>query len=219
MVRMSTHAMRLAAASVILAGAFGAWGTEANAATTTLNGVRDANITGGTVNALSPFSYGLVINVFDNTRAVIEFDTSPLPATAIIDALTFNFREVAVANFTSTVNVLGYPRTGAITPADATAFATQIGSYSAVSLGLGNHSIGLTTSILQSVVGTPQHMGLRLQSGSSDTNTSIGSLEQATFTTPPTLGVTYHLVPEPVSFAALALGSLALFVRRRVRGR
>src|ERR1051325_5071161 len=99
------------------------------AATAHVNAFADANITGTTVNQYPPSLYSLNVNVFDNTRAILEFHTNSLPAGAVIDSLNFNFNINSVANQTSTVNVFGFPDNGLITAADATASATQLGSY------------------------------------------------------------------------------------------
>jgi hypothetical protein len=166
----------------------------AKATSVTLNGSTEANITGSTVGTYNTGSYGLVVNVFDNTRSVIEFSPASIPAGATVDALTFNFYEAMYANSSCLVNLYGFADNGGISAADATATATLLGSYSAVSLGPGSHSLGLTTSALQSVVGTSQFFALRLQSGSSDTNTSIRSLAQGG-TSVPQMVVTYHVAP------------------------
>src|SRR5687768_12728076 len=178
------------ASALAIVMAAGLFARPAHAATANIVGSSNANITGSSVNTTyPPSSYGLVVNVFDNTRAVIEFPTTALPSNAVIQSLSFDFEQVSHANQTSVVNIMGFADNGTITGADATAAATQMGSYSAVALGLGDHSVTLTPATLQSLVGTGQHLALRLQSGSADTNTSIASIQDAAFWTPPTLAV------------------------------
>ena len=174
----------------------------------------DANISGTTINDPPASGYGLVINIFSNTRALIEFDTSSLPQSALLDAVTLQIGEFADANPPCIVNIEGFGDNGIITASDATAAATLIGSYSATALGGGRHSIDLNTSVLQSLVGTNQYLALRLESGSSATNTSIGALEVGGAYGPPSLSATYH-VPEPSAIALIAAGSLLSLVRIR----
>src|ERR1019366_6408522 len=109
--------------------------------TTTINAGSDANLTGSTVNGLAPASYGLVVNAFSGTQAVVDFNLSSIPSYANINLVELNFDESAEANAPGLVAINGYGRTGAFTAADATAAVTQMGSYSSVTLGLGPHSV------------------------------------------------------------------------------
>jgi len=184
----------------------------------TLSGARDANITGATVDSFPPGTYGLVINVFSGTQAIVDFSLSSIPPNATVSSLLFSFDESSYANANGLVSVYGYGRSGAIVPADATASATQLGSYASVAMGLGPHSIPLNSAAdaeVQSLLGGSKDLGLRFTSSSSDTNTSFGSVELTDFT-PPSVLVTYS-VPEPSSAALLVMAGFVLLRRPCVR--
>jgi hypothetical protein len=209
-------ALKVKLAGFILAGAV--LTSRSLAVTTTLNALADGNINGGAVNSLySPGIYGLVVNAFNGgTKPVIDFNLSSIPTHATITSVQFNFDETSHANANSTVSILDYGRGGAITAADATAAATQIGSYNATTVGLGLQSINLNSaadSSIQSLLGGSLDLGVRLEAGSNETNTSMGAIEQSSAYVPPALQVTYS-VPEPASVGIVGVFGLYLLHRR-----
>jgi hypothetical protein len=157
----------------------------------------------------------LVVNVFNNTQALIDFDPhNGLPTNAQITGVTLNFNEASFANSNGLVSILGYGRTGLISGADATAPAALVGSYDSITIGVGADSVALNStgvSTLQNVLNNGDLLGIRLDSNSNDTNTSIRSVEGGFA---PTLTVTYNLVPEPATIGLVAMPLLALRRRR-----
>jgi hypothetical protein len=195
---------------------------DADLSDTTGNGTFD------TIDRLSLATHGLYItnfigastNPFED-RAVILFSLASIPANAQITGLSFNFDETGFANAVGTVAIDGYSSNGTISLADATAASSQLGTYDALSLGLGDHSVTLSTSYLQSLLaGGASYLGIRLEGTQYSVNTQLGSIEQATFFTPPTLTVTLQSVPEPASIILLISGATlgaGLHLRRKPR--
>jgi hypothetical protein len=199
-----------------------------------LNASSDADLSdttgGGTftvIDRLDLATHGLYVTQFDNgpapnfeDRAAILFSLASLPTNATITSLTLTFRETAFANAVGIVAVNGYASGGTIGLADATASANSLGSYDAIALSTGTHTVTLGTSFLQSLLGHSGFLGLRLQGTQYSVNTSLGSIEQSTSFTPPSLTVTFTpaVAPEPSSVALLGLGlPAALAWRRRSR--
>jgi hypothetical protein len=192
---------------------------SAKATTMVLSANSDGNLTGTTLNSDPPGSDGLVVNVFSSTQAVIDFKLSSIPTGASITSVSFSFDETAEANSNGLVSINGYGRTGSIGSADAGASATLYGTYSSVTLGLGNHSVALNSAAdtgVQSLLGTSQDLGIRLTEDASDTNTSLGSIEESPGFTAPTLSVSYS-VPEPVSLGVVGILGFGLLTGRTRR--
>jgi len=181
------------------------------------------------LNDLHPSTYGLTMANFRGYstiegfehRAVIEFDLSSLPSSAIVQSLTFGFQAVSVANGpdNTTIDLFGFAGDGVADLDDATSTGTLLGSYDYHLLQLGVKTVSLDVSALQSILGSSSYLGLRLQARDVTGNTSIASLESSSFRTPPTLEVEYRtgIVPEPNSLALLGVGAfgLALVLARR----
>jgi hypothetical protein len=172
-----------------------------------------------TVNRLDLATHGLYVTNFVGSfpnfqdRAVILFNLAALPTNSQIQSLTFNFQETAFANAVGTVAVNGFSSNGTITLADATASGSQLGTYDAIGLGLGNHSVTLSPSFLQSILGSTPYLGIRLQGTQFSVNTSLGSIEQGAFFSAPTLTVSVTpavAAPEPASLILLGLGLAGL---------
>jgi hypothetical protein len=200
---------RATAAIFIVACALIPGGTRA--ATLTFTASSDANITNGVLNSFSTAAYGLVVNTFSGTVPVMEFNVASLPTNILVDAMTFNFYVTSYTGSTNPINIMAFLDNGVITSSDASASATTLGTYNPVSLGLGVHSIGLSTSFLQSHPGA-SYLALRLQSSTGSANTQIGSIEQQPGFAPLRLDITFHPVPEP---AVTPLVAAVLFFRRR----
>jgi hypothetical protein len=159
----------------------------------------DANVTGNTVNLNPPGSYGLEMNAFDGTHAIVDVPLGYIPINATINSVKANFREIGYANTNGLVTISGYGRSGTIKASDGNS-ATTIATYNSIALGLGQHSVDLNSaavSLASSLLGTASHLGLRFASGSNDTNSAIGSLEQSAFYTPPSVTVSYDLPNNP----------------------
>ncbi len=77
----------------------------------------------------------------------------------------------------------------------------------------------MSTAYLQSILGTTPDLGLRLQGTQYSVNTSLGSIELAPGTSPPTLTVTYTAasVPVPPSLLLFASGLSAVVYGSRRR--
>lgn len=192
----------------------------ARADVVTLGAAADANLadlngdgTFESVNDLTPSGFGLVVVNFQDftpnsdfeRRAVIEFDLAPLASAVAIQSLALTFQTTSIANGSHTVDVIGFAGDGVAALGDATQAGTLLGSYNYDTLGLGVHTISLDGSPLQSLLGSASFLTLRLQSPDVTANTSIGSLEQGTFFTPPSLRVEFQTVPEPSSLALVGL--------------
>ncbi|HEY4312791.1 MAG TPA: hypothetical protein VGN12_25295 [Pirellulales bacterium] len=57
----------------------------------------DANVTGNTVNMYPPGSYGLDMNFFDATHAIVDVPLGYIPINATINGVKANFREIGYA--------------------------------------------------------------------------------------------------------------------------
>jgi hypothetical protein len=141
----------------------------------------------------------------------------------VITSVQLNFYEVAYANSDGLVSVLGYARNGNIASADGAAPATLVGSFDSIGLGQGMQSVLLNAgadSLVQSLLGNTDDLGIPLTAGSANTNSVFAAVEQSAAYPPPTVQVTYS-VPEPAT--AGLLGFLFLSARptrpRNFRGR
>jgi hypothetical protein len=208
-----------------------------DAAQITLSGSTDANLddpTGtGTFTGLNvdpPATYGLeAVNfvgapVFDfEKRSVVEFNNSVLPTNAIINSVTFNFRVASYANNQFGVGVSAYAGTGTITLADATAAATQVGTYQ--SDALTEFHVGLSSTTFQSLLSSSSYFALRLAGLEQTVNTSIFGIEGNSQSLAPSLTISYSVasVPEPGGLtlgcvAAISLAGLRFMSKGRKRG-
>jgi hypothetical protein len=196
----------------------GAASRTAQAVTTTLSAGADMDFVAGSPAPTDASVYGLVANVFLSDQAVIDFPVTGIPSYAKIISVQMGFDETSYANALGVVNVFGDVREGVFTAADLTNLGSSFGSYDSITLGLGENSIDLGAKAvldIQGALASGQDLGVRLASGSSDTNTSIGSIEESPSFTAPTLVVTYS-VPEPASVGIFCLsGFLGLNARRR----
>ena len=162
-------------------------GVPASAGQVTLNGTVDANLydpTGtGDFTQIQTNPVGRVIEDFVGylilpfeKRAVIEFSTSSLPSNASIQSVTFNFETTSTANNEHLVGVLAYAGSGTITLADATAAASQVGTYEDTAVG-STTQVSLTSSDFQSLFDQQSgYFALRLQGLEQTVNTSIAGI-------------------------------------------
>jgi VCBS repeat-containing protein len=141
----------------------------------------------------------LTRNAFTSLRSgLMEFDLSGIDPRSTIQAATLtvvvNQLEGLVGEPIN-VAIDAYAGDGVITTADATVAATQVGQAS--NLDLGTLSIPLSTSFLQSLLGTGSQVGLRVRL-LSGTGVGFASTESP-LDSPPTL--TFTLGPPATNFA------------------
>jgi hypothetical protein len=173
-----------------------------SASTLSIIASSDANITNGALNTYAPGTYGLVVNTSSGTVPVMEFNLATLPTNVVIDSMTFAFYVTSVTSSSNPFSIMGFLDSGVITSTAATRSATNLGGYNPQTLG--QQSVTLSTSFLQSHLGS-SYLAVRLESSGGFVNTSIGSLENQGFSKP-TLGISFHIVPEP------AVAHLAVFI-------
>ncbi len=155
------------------------------------------------------------------TRSVILFSLAGLTPSSSLSTLTFNFDEVGLANNVGTVAINAFSSTSStITTSDATVSTTNLGSYDAIALGLGSHTVSLSTSYVQSLISSgATYLGIRLQGTQENINTQLGSLETNSFFAAPTLTYSLQSVPEPsslvLSATAATMGGIVVLRRRR----
>jgi hypothetical protein len=210
-------------------------GMHARADQIILNASVDANLadnngdgTFDQINADSPALTGLAMQNFVNflppsvnfeKRAIVEFDNSVLPSNAIIQSVDYTFQVTSFTDNASHAGVFAYAGTGAISLADGSASAAQVGSYNAISLSV--LQISLDKSVFQSLLGSTGFFALRLQALEQANSTQIGSIEQSVSFTPPTLTITYttSAVPEPSGLVLGCISTASLAGLTMCRGR
>ena len=107
--------------------------------------------------------------------------------------------------------------------AGATASASALGSYDSVAVGLGSHTVSLSTATFQSLFNASHIVGLRLQADAETVNTSVGSSRFPGGSETPELIINFTTTPEPATltqaliFTALVSGSAWWYRRRQVR--
>ncbi len=184
--------------------------------TATSNGYAESPNGNGDYTSLASDPAGnLVVRQFPGAVqdvALMTFDLSSLPANATITGVAFEFYEsVETGNSGTVVGIDGYSTTSsAVMLGDATAAGTQLGQYDNVSLGVGVHSVSLSSSDLLGLVSSGGLVGIRLQGVQDNVNTAISSIYAGTHFAgqiPPQLVVTFS-VPEPS--AAMMLGTSAV---------
>jgi hypothetical protein len=188
----------------VLAAAVIALGTLANSHSASANSVNitasaDANITGSVPYTPPTSNVSLLINVFNNSRALVDVSLAAVPLNATVSDVQFNFMELSYANSGGLVSISGYPRTGNFTASDASA-GSSVGQYSSIALGLGLHSVPLNStgvSLVSSLLGTKNHLGLRFASASNDTNTNFASLADSFYYPPPSVTLSYTIPNNP----------------------
>ena len=93
----------------------------ASAGSVKIVGAADANITGSTVNSYSPYSYGLMVNAFNGTHAIVDVPLAAVPLNATVSGVQVNFAESSYANANGLVTISGYGRTGSIIASEGAA--------------------------------------------------------------------------------------------------
>ena len=187
---------------------------DASAIDTGANG--SFNTLATTSNTLSIRKFATISQSPFEERSLAEFNLTNLPAGAMINDVAFRFYERGFANSNTRVDIFGYHGNGSTTLADATASAALLGSYDPVAIGLGDHSIALSTTAFVGLLSSSQMIGLRFQ-GIESTNTQMDSLEGGTAfgTVVPTISVNFTVVPEPGAVGLLGIGLAAALARRR----
>ncbi len=176
----------------------------------------------GTYSVLNTSAADLAVRQFTGTvedRALANFNLSALPTNAVITSASLKFDNVSfTSNPGRTVDILGFNTSGAVSLAGATATASALGSYDSFALGLGNQTVALSASTLQSLFQSSNIVGLRLQGDAETVNTAIASSRFPNET--PELVINYTVTPEPATLTlaliSIAFGGCAWWYRRRL---
>lgn len=161
-------------------------------------------------------SFALSIRRADGTvedRTVIEYDLSSISGNVQVASARLDFRVTAIPLAGSgAVSIGGYAGNGTIELADATNPVLAIGSYDAMTEGLGLTSVNLDPAFFQSQLTGTNLIGLRLESAVNEVNTSISQSSPA-----PTLVLDVVAVPEPSLFGLLTIFTACCSLPRRPR--
>jgi hypothetical protein len=165
----------------------------------------------------------LVVRQFPSTVqdvALMLFDLTSVPKNVTITGVSFGFQEVVeTTNLGRVVDIEGFTPSGPLSLADATSQGTLLGQYDNVALGLGVHSVALSTSGFLGVPTFGNSIGIRLQGDVDGVNTAISSLFAATSfgQAPPQLFITFAPVPEPSSLSMIVTAGLVGLIGYRWR--
>jgi hypothetical protein len=203
-INSTKHSTKTARIPLVLAAGVIALGTLANSHSAAANSLNitvsaDANITGSVPYTPPTSNVSLLVNIFSNSRALVDVSLAAVPLNATVSDVQFNFMELSYANAGGLVSISGYPRRGDFTASDASA-GSSVGQYSSIAVGLGLHSVPLNSTgvnLVSSLLGTKNHLGLRFASGSNDTNTNFASLADSFYYPPPSVTLSYTLPNNP----------------------
>ncbi|WP_147867520.1 hypothetical protein [Stieleria maiorica] len=161
-------------------------------------------------------SFALSIRRFDGTvqdRTVIEYDLSSISGDVHVTSARLDFRVTAIPLAGSgAVSIGGYAGNGTIELADAANPVLAIGSYDAMTEGLGLTSVNLDPAFFQNQLAGTAPIGLRLESAVNEVNTSISQSSPA-----PTLVLDVVAVPEPCLLGLLTIFIAGCSLSRRSR--
>lgn len=150
---------------------------------------------------------------------LMEFEISSIPSGSTIDSVSITLTKGTTILATAhTVDFLGYAGDGVLALADAMVAATPLTTATGFTIPAADVTYDLGTGFLQSILGTTDFAGIRMQSN------DLGAIFNTTESifTDPTLTVEYTpgaaAVPEPTGLALLGL-SAAAFCGVRLRRR
>lgn len=154
-------------------------------------------------------------------RGMFEFDIRPVPLLASVESVSFQFRTVSFTTNTTEVEIFGYAGDGLLTVEDATRPGTLLTTYDPNAVGI--QTVDLGPAFLQSLLGTSDSLGLRLQGALPPVNMNIAGFESGAASSPQLI-VEFSIaptaaVPEASSLSLLSIGMFVLFGwrLRRVR--